>query len=59
MLSWPKKDRGSYQLHGHIHSRADYNEVNKSEGIRRYDIGVNANNSFPISVGQIIVFLME
>ncbi len=56
MLSWPKKNRGSYQLHGHIHARADYNETNKSEGIRRYDVGVDANNFFPVSVRQIIDF---
>ena len=45
-----------YQLHGHIHARADYNEANKSEGIRRYDVGVDANNFFPVSVRQIIDF---
>lgn len=53
MMSWPKKNSGGYQLHGHIHSRMDYNESNRAEGIRRYDVGVDANNFFPVSVKQI------
>jgi len=53
MLSWPKKSSGGYQLHGHIHARMEYNEANRAEGIRRYDVGVDANNFFPVSVKQI------
>ena len=56
MLSWPKKDHGSYMLHGHIHAASDYNENNMLEGIRRYDVGVDANNYFPVSVKQILHF---
>ena len=56
MLSWPKKNSGSIQLHGHIHARMDYNEQNREEGILRYDVGVDANNFYPVSVKQIIDF---
>ena len=56
MLSWPKKNSGSIQLHGHIHARMDYNEQNRKEGILRYDVGVDANSFYPISVKQIIDF---
>ena len=56
MLSWPKKNSGSIQLHGHIHARMDYNEQNRKEGIFRYDVGVDANNFYPVSVKQIIDF---
>ena len=56
MLSWNKMHGGSYHIHGHIHARMDYNEGNKSEGIRRYDVGVDANNFYPISVKQILEF---
>ena len=56
MLSWPKKNSGSIQLHGHIHARMDYNEQNREEGVFRYDVGVDANNFYPISVKQIIDF---
>lgn len=59
MLSWPKKSSGGYQLHGHIHARMEYNEKNRAEGIRRYDVGVDANNFFPVSVKQIIDFFGE
>ncbi|MCB7320441.1 metallophosphoesterase family protein [Lacrimispora sp. 210928-DFI.3.58] len=57
MLSWPKKSSGSIQLHGHIHAREEYNLQNKEDGIRRYDVGVDANNYYPVSVKQIIGFL--
>lgn len=59
MLSWPKKNSGSIQLHGHIHARMDYNETNRAEGVKRYDVGVDANNFFPVSVKQIIDFFEE
>ena len=59
MLSWPKKGSGGYQLHGHIHARMDYNEANRSEGQRRYDVGVDANNFFPVSSKQIVEFFEE
>ena len=59
MLSWPKKNSGSYQLHGHIHARMEYNEKNRAEGIKRYDVGVDANNFYPVSVKQIIDFFSQ
>ena len=57
--SWPKKSSGGYQLHGHIHARMEYNEKNRAEDIRRYDVGVDANNFFPVSVKQVIDFFGE
>ena len=59
MLSWPKKNSGSIQVHGHIHARVDYNERNRVESTRRFDVGVDANNFFPVSVKQIIDFFRE
>ena len=59
MLSWPKKERGSIQLHGHIHARMDYNEKNRAEGIKRYDVGVDANDFYPVSVDSIMDFFGE
>lgn len=59
MLSWPKKNSGSYQLHGHIHARMDYNEKNRADGTRRYDVGVDANNYYPVSVKQVLDFFKE
>jgi len=56
MLSWPKKNSGSLQLHGHIHAQKKYNLQNREDGIRRYDVGVDANNYFPVSVKQIVEY---
>lgn len=59
MLSWPKAMAGSVMLHGHIHSDGTYNKANKEAGIRRFDVGVDANNYFPISIYQIKQFTEE
>ena len=56
ILSWPKKNSSSIQVHGHIHARMDYNERNRAEGTRRFDVGVDANNFFPVSVMHIVDF---
>ena len=53
LLSWPKMCRGSLMLHGHIHSGPEYNEQNRTSGILRYDVGVDANNYCPVSLEQI------
>lgn len=57
MMSWPKSHYGSLHLHGHIHSKKDYNLQQKSEGILRYDVGVDANEFYPVSIEQIKSFL--
>ena len=59
MLSWPKKNNGSIQLHGHIHAREGDNLQNKVDGIKRYDVGVDANGYCPVSVQEIIDFLRK
>lgn len=56
MMSWPKSHHGSLHLHGHIHSKGDYNLQQKNDGILRYDVGVDANNFYPISIEQIKEF---
>ena len=56
MMSWPKSRRGSIHLHGHIHSKGDYNLQQRKEGILRYDVGVDANNFYPVSIMEIKEF---
>ena len=56
MMSWPKSRHGALHLHGHIHSKGDYNLQQKSEGILRYDVGVDANNYCPVSIEQVKEF---
>jgi calcineurin-like phosphoesterase family protein len=47
---------GTIMCHGHIHSKPDYNERNRSIGIRRYDVGVDANNFRPVALEDIVEF---
>ena len=56
MMSWPKSRHGSLHLHGHIHSKGDYNLQQKKEGILRYDVGVDANDYYPVSIEQVREF---
>ena len=37
----------------------DYNEQNRKEGVLRYDVGIDANNYYPVSVKQILEFFNE
>ena len=53
LVCWNHMKEGSIQLHGHIHSRADYNQYNHDQGRLQYDVGVDANGFLPVSVSQI------
>lgn len=54
LADWPSMRRGSWHLHGHIHSRgADYNGFNLRQGVLRYDVGVDANAYAPVSLDEI------
>ena len=41
----------------HQHNHRDYNELMRSKGIRRYDVGVDANEFYPVSIDEIIDFM--
>lgn len=56
ILEWNHFFRGSIHLHGHQHNHADYNYQNLQNGIRRYDVGVDANHMSPVSADEIIDF---
>lgn len=53
MLEWPKSRQGSLHLHGHQHNKFEYNERMKQADILRYDVGVDANDYFPVSLNSI------
>ena len=53
---WNKADHGSYHLHGHVHGKKFNNYVERKKGILRYDVGVDANDYYPISIDSIIKF---
>ena len=57
ILSWNGRRRDAIQLHGHVHTKgSDANEKNRSRGLLRYDVGVDANNYAPVSLPEILEF---
>ena len=53
---WNKFYRGAFHLHGHQHNNSLYNFENLQKGLRRYDVGVDANNFKPVSIDELIKF---
>lgn len=54
LLEWNGSYKGrSIHLHGHIHAQYGYNLKNRHDGILRYDVGVDANDYFPVSITSI------
>ena len=51
---WNEFFRGSIDLHGHQHNHQEYNEEQRAAGIRRYDVGVDANTFAPVSYERIL-----
>ena len=56
IAEWDQKFRGAIHLHGHQHNPPGYNLDNRKNGIRRYDVGVDANNWRPVSIEEILNF---
>ena len=51
LRDWQSLSHGSWRLHGHIHSPgALSNELNRAQGLARYDVGVDANGYAPVSL---------
>jgi calcineurin-like phosphoesterase family protein len=50
MLFWHGSHYGAFHIHGHSHGHAQkYNE-----GLRRYDVGVDCNNWYPVLMEKVI-----
>ncbi|MCD7839527.1 MAG: hypothetical protein LUG46_02730 [Erysipelotrichaceae bacterium] len=56
---WNGMYSGSVHLHGHSHNKSEYNLLMKEKGLRRYDVGVDANEFKPISLEDIINFVVD
>lgn len=56
LCEWNGFYHGSYDLHGHVHNEADYNDDMRERGLRRYDVGVDANEYAPVSIDEIVEF---
>ena len=46
-------------LHGHIHSSGEYNRRNIMDGIRRFDVGVDANGYCPVPITKVLEWATE
>jgi len=55
-VEWNNSHKGSISLHGHQHNPPEYNYENLRLGIRRYDVGVDANSMAPVSAEDILAF---
>jgi len=57
MLSWNQSARGSWNLHGHIHSgpRSTSIDAKTRRMVAQYDVGVDANNFTPVSYHEVKV----
>lgn len=53
---WNHYFRGSIHLHGHQRNSPEYNIKNRESGLKRYDVGVDANKMSPVSVDEILEF---
>ena len=55
LLEWPGYYKKAIHLHGHQHNKSNLKEEMKlGYSPRRYDVGVDANHYFPISLHDII-----
>lgn len=55
-LSWHSREQGAIMCHGHIHSKKRANEINQWQQLRRFDVGVDANDYTPVSLDYIFDF---
>lgn len=53
---WNGYFRGTFHLHGHQHNHEDYNFNNLQNGMRKFDVGVDANYMRPVCIENIITF---
>lgn len=59
IAEWNGFYKGTVHLHGHQHNRKEYNLKNLENGIRRYDVGVDANDMKPVSIAEIADFFLH
>lgn len=58
-LSWHGREQGAIMCHGHIHAKKRTNEINQWQKLRRFDVGVDANDYTPVSLDYILDFFSK
>ena len=53
LASWNGMHREAMHLHGHCHFGPDYNRTMFLQGFQRYDVGVDANDYYPVTLEDI------
>lgn len=59
MMLWDGDRFGNVHLHGHTHLDKSYNRANSAMGVRRYDVGVDANGFRPVRLSEILDVMLE
>lgn len=59
MVSWNHMRSGAIHLHGHQHNKMKYNNEQKDRGLYRYDVGVDANNFYPVALEDILNYYKD
>lgn len=57
IAEWADYYKDAIHLHGHQHNASAYNVRQAEAGLRRYDVGVDANGFTPVSLESIVAFL--
>ena len=58
-VEWNQMYKGAIDLHGHQHNKPAYNRSQYELGIRRYDVGVDANGFRPVSAKEILANITD
>ena len=56
IAEWTDFYKGAIHLHGHQHNPMVYNHQQKQAGVKRYDVGVDANIYKPVCIEDVIKF---
>lgn len=59
LLEWNGFYKGWYHLHGHVHNKPEYNIAQRAAGVRRFDVGMDANYYRPVSAQEIVRFFEQ
>ena len=59
IAEWAGFFNGAIHLHGHQHNNPEYNLQQKQAGLKRFDVGVDANSFRPVSIEETVKFFSQ